>query len=170
MDDAADRTRTARENLWDQQMPVEGDKPAHPFAEPDVENEELPFPDVVGTTDPLVASRDAEPYMAPIEPPVLPGGREGIHVATGFGQSPEEEAYRAGEPRGDEDIRVEALRVLRDDAMTSDLDLHVRVRDGVIHVFGPVMSIDDAEYAQSVLGELPGVVDVVDDTTLNPIT
>lgn len=168
MEDARDRTYTSRENLWDEQMPGEGEPSQHPFAEPDEENELEPFPDVVGTTNPLAATRDAEPYVPPFEPPVAPGGEEGIHVATGFGESPEEEAARDGAPSGDEDIRMQALRVLRDDAMTSTLNLHIHVRDGVIYLHGAVPSVDDAEYTQSALGDLPGVVDVVDDTTFDP--
>lgn len=168
MDDAADRTYIQRENVWDEQMPTDEDDSGHPFSEPDDENEETPFPEVVGTRDSLQAVRDAEPYVAPIDPPVLPGGEEGVHVATGFGTDVEEEASRDGQPHGDADIQEEALRVLRDDSMTSTLDLHVQVREGVIYLSGHVASVDDGEYAQSILGEVPGVVDVVDDTEFDP--
>ena len=168
MEDAPDRTYQKRENLWDEQMPVDDSATEHPFNEPDLDSEESPYPETVGTSDPLVAVRDQEPYMPPIEPPVVPGGTEGIRVATGFGESPEEEAVRDGAPRGDEDIQDMALRVLQEDSMTSTLDLDVRVRDAVIYLRGRVASVDDAEYAQSVLGELPGVVDVVDDTEFDP--
>jgi hypothetical protein len=158
---------TARENLWDEAWPAtseEGGK--HPDTEPDLLDEEAPFPEVAGTSDTIGSIRDAEPYMAPTDPPVLPGGLEGIHTATGFGVSPEEENYTEPLPRGDEDIHDEALLILQQDALTSQYPLNVVVRNGVIRLRGQVESVADAEHAESLLGQLPGVVDVIDETTL----
>ncbi len=167
MDDASDRIYEQRESIWDEQMPLADRSASHGGNESDVENELMPFPDTVGTTDPLVSVRDAEPYSPPIDAPVLPGGREGIHVATGFGMSTEEEDAGELAPRGDEALHDHAMRLLADDSLTSTLDLDVRVADGVIRLYGTVASADDAEHAQYMLGEIPGVVDVVDDTRLN---
>jgi len=149
-------------------MPLDETGKVHAHAETDVEDEETPFPDVVGSTDPLVSVRDAEPYTPATDPPLLPGGKEGVHVATGFGESALEETAREHSPRGDQEVLERALRLLHDDSLTSTLDLHIRIYDGVIHLTGRVPSVDDAEYAQSVLGELAGVVDVVDDTEFDP--
>jgi len=166
MDDASDRVYKQRESTWDEQMPSQEGSSTHGANESDVENEFMPFPDTVGTTDSLVSVRDAEPYIPPIDAPVLPGGREGIHVATGFGMSAEEEDARELTPHGDEALHDQAMRLLADDSLTSTLDLDVRVADGVIRLYGTVASVDDAEHAQYMLGEIPGVVDVVDDTRL----
>lgn len=158
-----------RENMWDEQWPRGGHEGAaeHPLEEPDNLDEEEPFPNVVGSSDVIDAVRDSEPYMPPTDPPVLPGGREGIHMETGFGTSAVEEAAEEPLPRGDEDIRDEALLLLRQDSLTSTLPLDVDVDHGVVYLRGQVSSIEDADHASTIIGEyIPGVVDVVDDTTL----
>jgi hypothetical protein len=165
-----DETETyrEREDAWDQQWPETGAH-GHSDAEPDNDDEETGFPGMVGTSDPIVAVRDAEPYSPPVDPPVLPGGREGISVATGFGFSPGEEAAQDPTPRGDEDVLEQVLLTLRQDSVTSTYSLDVVVDNGVVTIRGAIGSLDEAEHAQAVVGELPGVVDVVDDTTLTPV-
>jgi hypothetical protein len=166
---AVDDAYNSREHQWDDAWPSGGDGPGdHPADELDLEDEVMPFPEVSGTHDAEEAVRDAEPYVPPTDPPVLPGGYEGVHVATGFGLSPEEEAADGGEPRGDYDLQELALVTLQQDSLTSHYELVPRVRNGVIHLTGRVPSFDDAEHAMSILDELPGVVEVVDDTTLDP--
>jgi hypothetical protein len=160
-------TYREREDTWDQAWPMT-EPNAHRGDEPDNLDEEAPFPEAVGTTDPLVAVRDAEPYVPPVDPPVLPGGREGIDVATGFGFSSDEESAHDPQPRGDEDVLDEVLLTLRQDSITSTYSLDAVVDNGVVTIRGPIGSIDEAEHAQAVVGELPGVVDVVDETTLTP--
>lgn len=158
----------ARENLWDEQWPgTESGPPAHTGLEPDNLDEELPFPEVVGTTDAVEAVRDAEPFTPATDPPVLPGGREGIHVATGFGLSPEEENQSDPLPRGDEDIRAQVAIILQEDSATSTLPLECRVRNGVVYLGGFVPSVEDADLAASLIQTVPGVVDVVDQTQVN---
>jgi BON domain len=161
----------ARENLWDEAWPTtEQSEDAEPVVglEPDNIDEELPFPDVAGTRDTIEAVRDAEPYVPATDPPVLPGGREAIHVATGFGTSPEEEAIRDVPLENDADIEDEVRLILQQDSLASKYPLDVGVDSGVVRVTGSVPSIEDAEHVISVVGELPGVVDVVDDTTIVP--
>jgi hypothetical protein len=159
----------ARENLWDEQWPGgDGAEVVHIAAEPDNLDEELPFPDVVGTRDSIEAVRDAEPYVPPTDPPVLPGGREGITMATGFGTSPDEEAAEDEPLRNDLDIEDEVTLLLRQDSLTSRYNLGADVDNGVVHIRGRVASIDDAEHALSIVGELPGLVDIVDDMTIDP--
>jgi hypothetical protein len=160
---------TARENLWDQQWPTTGNEGGdHLALEPDSIDEMAAFPDVAGTSDPLESVRDAEPYMPPVDPPVLPGGREAIHTSTGFGTDVEEEMYHEPFPRGDEDIREEGLLTLHQDSLTSKYPLDIDVDQGVVYLRGQVPSFEDAEHASNLLGNLPGVVDVIDETELNP--
>ncbi|MGH2448010.1 MAG: hypothetical protein ACRDFS_05340 [Chloroflexota bacterium] len=171
MDDTTDQNPSddylIRENQWDEQWP--GPKrQEHPPEEPDNIDEELPFPETVGTDDVIASVRDQEPYTPPTDPPVLPGGREGIHVATGFGRSPEEELSGNPPPRGDEDLRDEAVLILQEDSDTSKLSLDVQARHGVLRLVGSVPSVLDAERATTLLGYIPGVVDIVDDTTIDP--
>lgn len=159
----------ARENLWDEQWPgTASGPPQHSGLEPDNLDEETPFPGVVGTTDSIESVRDAEPYTPATDPPVLPGGREGIHVATGFGQSPEEETYRDPAPRGDEDLRAQIALILQQDSFTNDLPLEVHVQNGVVYLRGVVASADDADRAGNIIQEyVPGVVEVVDETRVD---
>lgn len=162
-----DESYTARENLWDEQWPTTAaEESERPGSEPDELDEVAAFPESMGTSDPIESVRDAEPYMPPTDPPVLPGGREGIHTATGFGISLEEENYAESPPRGDEDIYDEALLTLQQDSLTSEYPLDVPIHNGVIRLRGQVQSLSDAEHAQSLLGNIRGVVDVIDETTL----
>jgi hypothetical protein len=166
--DASDPYRE-RESMWDEAWPTPvGEGSAHLADEPDNLDESMPFPETVGTSDSIASVRDAEPYTPPIDPPVLPGGDEGIHVAVGFGTSSEEEASRESAPRGDQEIRDEALLALRQGADTTALALDVDVRQGVVYLRGSVPLAMDAERAATVISYVPGVVDVVDDTTLDP--
>lgn len=158
----------ARENMWDQQWPgSESDSRGH-ADEIDNLDEETAFPDSVGTMDPIEAVRDGEPYMAPVDPPVLPGGTEAVHTATGFGTDTEEEMARQGPHPNDADLEEEALLLLRGDSLTSRYNLVTEANDGVVTVRGVVSDVDDAEHALSVVGEIPGIVDVVDEMTLDP--
>ncbi|HEX8919278.1 MAG TPA: BON domain-containing protein [Chloroflexota bacterium] len=164
-----DARYASRENQWDEAWPGTGEKvDRHPPEEIDTDGEVSPFPEISGTTDSLESTRDAEPYVPPSDPPVLPGGAEGIHMGVGFGFSAEEEAYSDPASRGDESIHDEAMRVLREDSLTSRYPLSITVNRGMVRLSGTVQSLEDAEYAMSLLGNLAGVVDVVDDTSLEP--
>jgi hypothetical protein len=157
----------SRENLWDEQWPDGGKRNAAHESDIDNEGEFTAYPGTVGTRDPLVSARDAEPYDPPTDPPVLPGGKYGIHVATGFGESAEEEAFEDDNSRDDEDIRLEVVLTMQHDSLTSKYPLHAAVVNGVVRLTGRIPSADDAEYAQTLLSNVPGVVDVVDDTTID---
>ncbi len=64
---------------------------------------------------------------------------------------------------GDEAIADAVRSELREDASTSDLELRVTVRGGVVHLRGNVPMILDAENAESVAGRVPGVREVLED-------
>ena len=157
----------ARENLWDEQSPQTDQSTGHD-AETDDLDELTPFPNAVGTSDALEAVRDAEPYDPPTDPPVLPGGRYGVHIATGFGESALQEAADDGASMDDEDIRQEVVLTLAQDSLTSKLSLRAAVANGVVRLTGGVSSIEDAEYAESLVSNVPGVQDVLDETTIDP--
>jgi BON domain len=167
--DSESESYRERENTWDEAWPGGSRNDAHGDGETDVQDEESPYPDTVGTTDAIESVRDAEPYTPPIDPPVLPGGREGIDMATGFGLSPDEEATQDPAPRGDEDVLEEVILLLRQDSITSTYNLTAVVRNGVVTIAGEIGSLDEAEHATSIVSELAGVVDVVDETTLQPV-
>jgi hypothetical protein len=159
----------ARENLWDQQWPGDSERETvHSSRGIDDLDEMSGFPDTVGTRDPLEAARDAEPYIPPIDPPVLPGGIEAIHTATGFGTDVEEETERGAPYERDGDLEEEVLLLLRQDSLASHWTIEPTVEDGVVTLRGTVPTVDDAEYIQSLVGEIRGVVDVEDEMTINP--
>ena len=164
--DESTQSYSSRERLWDDQW--SGDGASAHSADTDADAELTPFPGSVGTSDAGEAARDAEPYSPPTDPPVLPGGKYGVHVATGFGESAEAEAVRENATHDDEDIRQSVVRTLANDSLTSRYPLHASVVNGVVRLTGRVPSADDAEYAQTLLSNVPGVVDVLDDTTFDP--
>lgn len=167
-DRAIDADYRGRENLWDEAWPTTDAGAMHVTDEPDLDDEVMPFPEMAGTYDAEEAARDAEPYVPPDDPPVLPGGAGGVHVATGFGFDSEEEAAESPQPRGDFDIQEQAILTLQQDSLTSRYDLGADVNEGVVRLTGHVPSLDDADHAMAIVGELPGVVDVIDDTTIDP--
>jgi hypothetical protein len=120
------------------------------------------------TNDSMTAADEAEPYITAVDPPVVPGGRDGIRVADGFASSDEDAEERTGAP-GDDEISERVYGLLRDDAITSNLDLTVTTVDGVVHLRGTVEDIDDALQATEVASRVPGVVDVIDETTVESL-
>lgn len=155
-----------RESQWDDAWPQPREE--HAAEEPDTEDEDSPYPETVGTSDAAFSVSEGEPYTPAIDPPVLPGGRDGIDVATGFGLSSDEEASEEPAPRGDEDVAEEVILTLRQDSIASSYSFDVGVREGFVTLRGTVGSLDEAEHIISVVSQLPGVVDVVDETTLQP--
>lgn len=112
--------------------------------------------------DPMVSADDAETYMAPTDPPIVPRGKDGASVAQGFAATSDGEEDRAG-ASSDEETTRRVAHLLRTDAATSDLALHVTTRKGVVHLSGLVKTMEDSDLAEEVAGRVPGVVDVVDE-------
>lgn len=108
------------------------------------------------------------PYSPPTDPPVIASSDQGAEVATGFGESPEDEPYRDSAPAGDARIQAEVRRVLREDSATSKLPLTVRVEDGTVFLHGFVSDVDDIDMAESVASRVPGVEAVEDRTVVDP--
>ena len=115
------------------------------------------------TADAMQSADNAAPYMAPTDPPVLPGGRDNAVMAQGFAPTSEGEEQRAGTP-GDDEITARVQQLLRDDAATTDLQLDVETRDGCIYLRGEVPSLEDSDLAAEVASRVPGVIEVVDET------
>jgi osmotically-inducible protein OsmY len=116
--------------------------------------------------DPMQEGNEA--YFAPTDP-VVKGNEHGeLEVLGGF--SPTSMDDTSAEPSamdqvpGDEALEDAVRRELREDALTTDLNLRVLVRGGVVHLRGTVAGIEDAENAQEVATRVPGVVEAVDET------
>ena len=134
---------------------------------PDAEIEVAPFDEPV-ETDPTKAVEDAEPYFPPTDPVVRTDHGGEVRIAGGFG-SPDapEPGARAATPDVPSDEALEDLvhRALRLDASTAQLHLKVGVLEGVVRLQGLVEDEADAENALAVAGDVPGVVEVVDELT-----
>lgn len=121
-------------------------------------------------TDAITAVEDAEPYSPPTDPVIDVDDRAQVHVLGGFSPSatdgmdapPSAEDGRPGDAALEDAVRDE----LRRDAATTDMVVGVRVREGVAYLSGSAASLDDAENAEAVAARVPGVIEVVEEFTV----
>lgn len=111
-----------------------------------------PDPTYFPATDPVVTTDRASDRH--ILGGFAPGAMEGMEVA------------RSAEDNrpGDEALADAVREALALDAATTALHLDVAVERGVAHLRGKVPDLVDAENAESVASEVPGVASVVDET------
>jgi hypothetical protein len=155
-----------------------------PDEEVDFQYDDEPSDDV--TLDYSKVYEDRETFFPPIDPVVEPERNSpDLEMVGGFQpeatddtDEDEDEAFAESIPlsaderlivRDDEDIRDDVLRELREDALTTDFELDVEVRRGVVYLRGYLPTIDDAENAQAVAARVPGVVDVEDRTDTDDV-
>jgi osmotically-inducible protein OsmY len=109
-------------------------------------------------------------YFPPTDPVVPPDGDENRIVQGGFAPTSMEgmEIERSAEDNlpGDEALADAIREALANDAATTALQLDVMVEAGVAHLHGKVPDLVDAENAEAVASEVPGVREVVDETTV----
>jgi hypothetical protein len=137
----------------------------------DVEGAEPEFSGDIGTTDPIEAVEEGEPYFPPTDPVITTRtrGDEGVEVLGGTTPTsmdelqPEGPAATTAPQPGDEQLREAVLRELREDALTTDLRIDVHVRNGVARLFGTVPTLDDAEAAEEVAARVDLVTEVWDE-------
>jgi hypothetical protein len=133
----------------------------------DSEIEVEPFDKPV-ETDPTEAVEEAEPYFPPTDPVVRTDHAGETQIASGFGSGDtraDPPAAAVTDVPSDEALEDLVHRSLRLDASTAHLHLKVGVAEGVVRLQGPIEDEDDAENALAVAGDVPGVVDVVDELT-----
>ncbi len=116
-------------------------------------------------TDPTEAVEEAEPYFPPTDPVVRVDDKGETRIAGGFGtgEALERHPTATGNVPSDEALEDLVHRALRLDASTAQLELKVGVAQGVVRLQGRIEDEDDAESALAVAGDVPGVVDVVDE-------
>jgi len=109
-------------------------------------------------------------YFAPTDPVVPPDGDENRVVQGGFAptsmEGMEVECSAEDNLPGDEALADAIRQALADDAATTALQLDVTVESGVAHLRGTVPDLVDSENAEAVASEVPGVREVVDETTV----
>jgi BON domain len=117
----------------------------------------------LGTSDSEIAAEEAIPYYPPTDPVVEPSGaREELEIVGGYGSTSFDRGEEGGPDvtYGDEEITSMVRRELREDAATTDFDIEVETRSGVVFLRGTVETLDDAENVEAVAARVPGVVDV----------
>ena len=75
----------------------------------------------------------------------------------------EPEASTLDRQFGDEAIADAIRRELREDAATTELQIDVLVRDGIVRLRGSVPTLDDADNAEAVASRVAGVREVVEE-------
>jgi osmotically-inducible protein OsmY len=131
---------------------------------PDSEIEVEPFDKPV-ETDPTEAVEEAEPYFPPTDPVVRIDRKGETQIAGGFGTGEASSGPPTEDAPSDEALEDLVHRALRLDASTAHLGLSVAVLQGVVRLQGSVDDEADAENALAVAGDVPGVVEVVDELT-----
>jgi osmotically-inducible protein OsmY len=136
------------------------------------------FTDRPGLSDPFAASgpsnsededlaETGEVYTPPIDPVVTTSPHGDVQILGGFEMDAEEdtdvEPSASDRHPGDEALADAVRRELAEDAATTDLNIVVAVRNGVVHLRGQVADLDDADNAESVAARVPGVRDVVEE-------
>ncbi len=118
--------------------------------------------------DPTEAVEEAEPYFPPTDPVVRVDEKGETQIAGGFGTGEALERHPTAATRGapsDEALEDLVHRALRLDAGTAHLHLKVGVVQGIVRVQGLIEDESDAESALAVAGDVPGVIDVIDELT-----
>lgn len=106
-------------------------------------------------------------FFAPTDPVIMLGEQNQVEVLGGF--APTAGADIVVEPSalddqpGDEALAEAIRRELRRDAATTDLTIAVTVRRGVAHLRGTVATLEDAENAEAVASQVPGLREVVEE-------
>jgi osmotically-inducible protein OsmY len=138
-----------------------------------VDGTEYDFTDRAGTNDVMESTSEAEPYFPPTDPVLRPAPEteEGFEVVGGFAASSMEggvagERPTASAPSGDEELADWVRQALLEDATTTDLQVRVTVRNGVVYLRGVVSAPEDTDAAEEVASRVPGVVEVREELTV----
>jgi hypothetical protein len=144
--------------------------PTDGLEEPDVPESELDTDDA--TTDVYEAIDEGKIYYPPEDAPTQPSQRlRDVDIATGFATSandapPEEEDVPTSFEDSDWDIAQRVTEALRLHAYTSDMQIRVHVREGVVMLRGRVDNLQDAAVAEDIASEVEGVEEVREQLTV----
>jgi osmotically-inducible protein OsmY len=122
-------------------------------------------PDSAGYSGDEIDADDGDSaYVPPTDPVVTSDAHGGQHVLGGFSTTADDREIvpaRSSDGRlGDEAIADAVREALLSDAATTDLQIRVVVRNGVVHLHGAVPLLDDADAAEEVASRVEGVREV----------
>lgn len=125
------------------------------------------------SSDPVDEGSDEPAFFPPTDPVVATDDQGQTTVAGGFAPTSmdEVEVERSALDNlpGDEAMADAIRRELREDALTTDLAIHVTVRARVAHLRGAVPTLEDAEHAEEVASRIPGVREVREDLEISDL-
>lgn len=155
----------ANENELGQQEPAESPPPIlmsdlDGFPDVPLETDES---DVVDDTvyDDLPPVEPDPAYFAPTDPVTDVDQQGNLQVLGGWTptsmSSDEVEPSAEDNQPGDEALADAVRREIQENAETTDLPVDVSVEEGVVHLRGTVPSLEDAEAAEAIASQVPGV-------------
>jgi osmotically-inducible protein OsmY len=126
--------------------------------------DEPDFAGDVGTRDAAEATAEAIPYF-PSTDPVIWTTTDGLGHSAVVGSGaisldPDQRETAWEWRRTDADVEQDVRRELREDALTTDLQIDVEAHRGVVYIRGTVPMLEDAENAESVASRVDGVKEV----------
>ncbi len=108
-----------------------------------------------------LSASDFDDLDIPIDPPIIPGGRDNARIPAA--EDADDDDRARGRAVTDDEITARVHRLLRSDSATNMLPIHVSTEDGVVTLRGLVDTLDDTDNAAEVAFRVKGVVDVVDE-------
>jgi BON domain len=93
---------------------------------------------------------------------IVPGGEDGAELPDDLDDDDDVGQTTRG-PITDDELTARVRRLLRIDAATSMLRIHVSTEDGVVTLRGMVQTLDDTDNAAEVASRVDGVLDVLDE-------
>ena len=126
------------------------------------------------TDDVMEAVEEGLTYVPPIDPPITfnHGDPESIEVASGLDLTSRDQTLTESgldtEHMAEDDMRALVRRFLRDDSATSHLAdrLDIVVINSTVIIRGEVDDIDDTDNIVAVVSDIPGVMEVRDQTVV----
>ena len=121
------------------------------------------------TYDPYAAEDQGLVYTPPDDPPIIPSDNPmRVEMGIGFAQSMEEsnpdiEELPANVDNNDLDLEDNIVTALRYNSETTTIsdEVRVRVRRGVVRLYGTVADLQDVDLVEDVVRNMDGVVDVI---------
>ena len=126
----------------------------------------------VGSTYSEQAAEEGLPFFPPTDPVLGNRSLTGNDVEVIGGYQPtsmDDEEISEPNERGDDEITEDVRRELREDALTTDLEVQTHTRNRIVYLTGEVPTMDDAENAESVAARVQGVREVREDLTVRDL-